>query len=100
MVAGRERLEPGLSRLQALSAGGFRRRGVAGRRVSVAQSWPYWLAGPLGCRIWRGLSSLCTPVLPPALRPVLAPNWDSVSHLGAEVGQDLRSFGKGCPWSC
>lgn len=75
---------------QAWSAG-WLGRGVAATHVSVALSWPYRLAGPLGCQTGglrgggglreAGLSSLCTSVLfPPLPSPqhlvgVLCPTW-------------------------
>lgn len=76
------------------AAGCGRKADLRGTVLALLVSWS------LGVPDLAGAQFSLHPSAAPALRPVLAPSWDSVSHLGAEVGQDLRSFGKGCPWSC
>lgn len=91
---------------QAWSAG-WLGRGVAATHVSVALSWPYRLAGPLGCqtgglrgaggrRFARGGAQFSLHLSAiPALTVPPTPSWGAVSHVGVVVGQDLRSLGKG-----
>lgn len=90
---------------QAWSAG-WLGQGVAATHVSVALSWPYRLAGPLGCQTGglrgegeavceRRGSVLSAPQSIPALTVPPTPSWGAVSHVGVVVGQDLRSLGKG-----
>lgn len=90
-----ERREPGLSGLQAACwrapAGCGRKAGLHAVVLALQTSWS------LGVPNLVGLSSLDTLVLsrscapPKHLAGILCPTF---------VSQDLRSFGKGCPWSC